>query len=81
MLIVTQDRFVLNLDHIASMWVEGIELHKFAVKADMDRYVSGRIIATYGTRERAVEELNRLVHYYRGGAAVYEMMSVKEDDA
>ena len=61
MLIVTMDGAVLNLDHVAQIWIEATTNHTWLIKADMDRWVSGRVLGEYNSRQDAEDELDEFL--------------------
>ena len=67
------DGAVLNLDHIAQIWIESTNNHTWVIKADMDRWVSGRVLCEYNSRQDAedglqeflnVHDMNYDTHYF-----------------
>ena len=58
------DGAVLSLDHVAQIWIETTTNHTWLIKADMDRWVSGRVLGEYNSRQDAVNELEGFLHCY-----------------
>lgn len=64
MLIVTQDGAVLNMDHVAYIWIEAQTDKTWQILADLDRWVHGRVLGTYGSKKQAENKLEGFVHFY-----------------
>lgn len=71
MLIVTQDGAVLNMDHVAYMWIEAQPDNTWQIKADLDRWVHGRVLGTYKSKMRADVELEGLIRCYELGIRTF----------
>ena len=71
MLIVTQDGAVLNMDHVAYMWIEAQPDKTAVILADLERWVHGRVLGTYGSKKQAEDELEVFMHCYELGSGTF----------